>query len=216
MRLSALPAGQFLNKRLAALFGETHWWPLTENATDMVGGLKVSAQAGALAYTTFNSKQCINFPRNAWFEIPAFSFGDKWSLSTWYSAIDYQTYHHLFATADALANDAIMMKLGALSDPQGMPYLFSQTAGKSQVGKARLPRNQWTLVTFTYEAGVLKLYVNDVLDTTFNVIVRVAKAPFRVGGGVETNQSSYGYQRDIRVWDRAIDLNTIKQIVAKG
>lgn len=216
MRLSALPAARFINQRVAALFGETHFWPLTANATDMVGGLKVSDQAGSLSYTTFNNKPCLYLPRNGWFEIPAFDFGAKWSLSTWYAPIDFNTYHHLFATANAQLKDAIMLKLGALSDPNGMPYLFTQTVGASQVGKARLAVKRWTLVTVTYEAGVLKLYVDDVLDSTFNVVIRVANSPFRVGGGVEINQSSFGYQRDIRVWDKAIDLNTIKQIVARG
>lgn len=216
MHLATLPATKYVKTVLGALFGEAHWWPLTADATDVVGNLKVSQQAGVMSYQSFGNKPCIKFPGSAWFEIPAFDFGTKWSLSTWYAPIDFANYTHLFCSAADLQVDGIKFKLGAQTDPEGMPYLFVQNAGRSQVGASRVKAGVWSLITVTYEAGVLKLYVNDVLDTTFNVTIRVAKAPFRVGGGVETNQFSKGYQRDIRVWDKAIDLNTIKQIVARG
>lgn len=216
MHLVTLPATKYVKTVLGALFGEAHWWPLTADATDVVGNLKVTQQAGTMKYQSFGNKMCINFPGSAWFEIPAFDFGSKWSLSTWYAPIDFTNYTHLFGSADNLQANGIKFKLGSAPDPLGMPYLYAQNIGRSQVGASRLKAGVWSLVTLTYEAGVLKLYVNDVLDTAFNVTVQVAKSPFRVGGGIETNQFSKGYQRDIRVWDKAIDLNTIKQIVARG
>ncbi len=217
MRLCTLPATKYVKPTLAALFGEKLWWPLATNGNDVLGKLVSPGRGGTLSHTTFKGKPCLLLPGDSYLDIPSFTFGTKWSLSLWFSPLDYKNYAHLFSSSPNNANNGMYYKIAGQADPNvpGRSYFYTPENGKSIIADRQVVIGEWNLMTITYDAGVLKLYQGDVQVATFTKTFSIIASIFKIGSN-GSNEFSRGYQRDVRFWDKAIDIVTIRQILAQG
>lgn len=94
-------------------------------------------------------------------------------------------------------------------------------------GKTLLKSGVWYHCGYTYDGTTVKLYVNGVLDGSFNIgalynptdYVQIGTWSFESGNTTHTNYHLYGYLQDVRIYDKALtdkEVMTIYQYIPNG
>lgn len=191
---------------LSVMDGLTRWWLSESKTVDPITGTSVSVSSGA-TFATVLGRMSLRIYGGRYALIPNVTLTGNWSINLWYYPRGYADYTHLLTHVGGQVNFALK-----LTNVAGRPYLHYKgvSYGLSSSG---LPLNQWSMVTVTHEAGVLKIYLNKVLQTTNNVTVSQAAVNMYVGRGHEDEYSN-GYERDILIYNRALsqaEIDTIYQ-----
>lgn len=211
MLRTLLPAAGIRSKFPAGL---KNWWKLQTDYEDHEGD-KNGVPTGTLSFVTFLGRKALRLILGGGYvTLPSLSFGNApWTLSLWYSPVDLAQYHHLLTSED---HGALLFKIARSDDPvAGKVYVYAGTfnpAG-SKYATDNIPVGTWTLLTFTFDGSTLNIYYNDVLKRSVAVTMNVPTRNFRIGYG-NAGEYSKGYQSDVRIFDRALSLEEIRQVMA--
>lgn len=214
MQISILPAAGVLSKRDKS--GLKHWWKLGTDAKDSTGKLD-GLRSGGAAFTTFAGKQCVSFAAGGYVELPAMTFGaTPWTISTWYSAQDLANYGPLFAAANS--NSLFQLKISPISEPSapGRMYFYAASSipAGSKFSSQSLTTGSWKLLTFTYDGARLKMFIGNTQVGDHAVTYTPVTSAMRLGSNAA--EVAHGYQRDVRVYDKALSVQEIADLVALG
>lgn len=188
-------------KRLVVSNGLLNWWGLDGVRADYITMTSVALSAGA-SFQSIAGKLALRLVSGGYATTPSIALGSgPWTINLWYYPVSIASYSHLLTHADGQTYFAL--KLGTTGVFPGRPYLYAQSLGGSQVAATALTMNQWSMVTFTYTAGRLRIYVNGVLSGTFSVTFTVPAGQMRMGVG-HNEEASNGYQRDVSLFDREL------------
>lgn len=197
---------QGIQHLLSVMNGLTRWWLSESKAVDPISGTSLTVSSGA-TFAAVLGRMSLRIYGGRYALVPNVSLSGNWSINLWYYPLGYETYSHLLTHVGGQVNFALKLTVG-----DGRPYLHYKGVSYG-LSSAGLPLNQWSMVTVTHEAGVLKIYLNKVLQTTANVTVSQAAVNMYVGRGHEVEYSN-GYQRDLLFYNRALsqaEIDTIYQ-----
>lgn len=188
---------------LSVMSGLTRWWLSESKAVDPITGTSASIYSATFAAVL--GKMSLRVYGGRYAVIPKVTLGSSWSISLWYYPLGYSDYTHLLTHVAGQVNFAFKLNVGT-----GKPYVHFKgvSYGLSSGG---LPINAWSMVTATCANGVLRIYLNGVLQVTANVSVTLAETSMYVGIGNDTEYSN-GYQRDLLLYNRElsqVEINTI-------
>ena len=191
---------------LSVMSGLSRWWLSDSKTIDPITGTSLTVSSNA-SFVTLLGKMCLRIYGGRYAVVPSVTLVGNWSINLWYYPISYATYTHLLTHVSNQTNFALK-----LTDAGGKPYLHYRGVSYG-LSSAGMPLNAWGMVTVTHEAGVLKIYLNGVLQTTANVTVTQAATNMYVGIGNDAEYSN-GYQRDLLFYTRALsqaEIDTIYQ-----
>lgn len=193
--------------------GLKYWWKLQTDYADSVGG-KNGTPSGSLSFATHLGRKALRLvPNGGWVTIPNLTFGNQpWTLSLWYAPVDMSVYHHLLSSED---HATLLFKIARSDDPNaGKSYVYAASAlpAGSKFSSIVVPSGVWTLITYVYDGSTLKFYFNNVLRGSSPVTMNVPARNFRIGYG-NAGEYSKGYQSDVRIFDRALTVQEIEQIM---
>lgn len=214
IRSAMLPAAS--RKKKALLAGLLHWWKFQSDYEDAIGN-NDGVVVGSLPLVSHLGRLSVRLPGvvNNWLNLPGMTLGTgPWSISTWYCPENIAGYQHLLTSDD---NAEFMFKIAASSDPAaGKPYMYARSGvpGGSKFATVAVQLGVWSHLAITYEAGMLKFYVNGVLRGTIAVTMNILPKTYRVGNGPGTGEYSRGWQSDLRVYGRVLSLENIQELVA--
>ena len=105
--------------------------------------------------------------------------------------------------------------LMATSTANGAPAggLIANGSHAETFGTASLPINQWTHLAVTYDAKVLRLYVNgvEVSSKSWVGTIKTSTNPLQIGGDTDYDLHFKGLIDEVRIYNRAL---TASEIVA--
>lgn len=214
MHNSFLPAAGVFSKRNQT--GLKHWWKLATDVKDFTGTLD-GAQSGAAVFTTFAGKKCVSFTSGGFVELPDMTFdANPWTVSMWYSPQSLVNYGPLFASAEN--NALFLLKISPLNEPSAPGKMYFNASGSvpagSKFSSQALTIGIWSLLTFVYDGARLKMYIGNTQVGDFAVTYNPVTSRMRLG--TNAGEIARGYQRDVRVFNKAISVQEIADLVALG
>lgn len=111
------------------------------------------------------------------------------------------------------------IRIGLLRRTSNGYPMFSVSDGSNNVNynftANSFPLDTWTHITCTYDNGVMKLYLNGVLDKTYTTtITPVLNSLQHLGIGAASNgaEKLTGYLNDVRIYDHCLSPMEVKRI----
>jgi hypothetical protein len=150
---------------------------------------------------------------SAWVTIadaPSLDLTDGLTISAWVNPTARTSWR---TVALKEASPGLAYALYAADDalkPAGYINVFEDTAVTSP---ADLLLNVWTHLAFTYDGGVMRLYVNGTEVSTTNVAgaTSVSNGPLRIGGNSVWGEYFRGLIDEVRIYNRALTSAEIGQ-----
>ncbi len=210
MRLALMAA-----KALRTYFDEVHHWALTKDLSDSQNG-GAAVRNGTATIGVTGGKPSILLAGAGWLSLPNIQLGDNWSYSAWVNVTSYDQHVHLLSTQPNDNPFRFLKIAGQGVSTQGNPYLADGTAGTQRGLAKKVPTGVWSLVTVTFEKGVgIKFYLGDELigSSAFGLLALPNKTFFLGSDGSEKSFAAY---RNVRIWNKAISVGTIRQILNLG
>ncbi len=180
------------------------WWDFNANLADYVNNALATLNDGA-ALGSASGKNAVRVFGGRYVRVPGLSFSGDWTVSLWYYPLDFTSYAHLLTNETSQSNFALKLMAST-----GVPYLH--TAGSGSVMAATgLTLNKWSMVTFTYTNGTLRIYINGVLSVTQAATITGPAGAYLIGKGHLTEYSN-GYERDVMRWNRALTPTEVAEL----
>lgn len=213
-----------------------HWWPLNGDTKDY--GL-VPVEMKSLSYSTLTNNgkigQCYgntSYTGGGYVSTTKISTGTKLSMFAWIKITQLTASSTLggaiLGTHRYPTNTGMGLTIRYVSATTG--YLSVNTGtGSSRTyntyyGSTLLQANTWYHVGFTYDEAQIKLYVNGLLDGTFNYSGMSQPDDFAMIGcwslanstltsnAVYDNYKLYGFINDCRIYNHVLSTSEIKEI----
>ena len=132
------------------------------------------------------------------------AFGDEWTVMCRYTPSGLDMYTH-FLTASPQTDFAFKAGINANNT---RPYFYT-SATAAKIFSTELVVGQTYHIAMTYKDGVLRQYLNGVLDNQHAVtIAPIPKQTYRVGNW--NAEFSEGVERDLRVYTRALTSEEVR------
>lgn len=174
--------------------GLLHYFPLTKDFRDLM-----SFKEGVPSDVTFD-EYGVRFDGSGDVDLGVLdAFGDEWSVMCRYRPSALTQYTHFLS---AYNQSDFAFKAGTTAN-NTRPYFYSSATG-SKPFSTSLVVGQDYHIAMTYKDGVLNQYINGVLDNSHNgTIATVPARGYRAGR--YSSEHSDGSERDLRVFNRALD-----------
>lgn len=128
------------------------------------------------------------------------AFGSEWSVMCRYRPESFTNYPHLLS---AYSQYDFALKIGKNgTSVAGKPYASVSGVG-SLIFNTTLSLNVSYHIAIVYKDGVLRQYIDGVLDNTYvGTIPPIPTLSYRVGRW--SSEYSHGYEQDLRIYNRAV------------
>lgn len=212
MRLPLLAA-----KALRTYFDEVHHWAFTKDLSDAQSASAAVRNLTIKVGAVVGGKSALLLEGQGYVQLPNITLGDAWSYSAWVNVTNFNDHIHLLSSQPNNSPQRFIKIAGKNAPTQGFPYLVEVATGETirGLGKAIVP-GVWTLVTVTYsKSGGLRFFLNDVLTGSSAPVLEPNPNPTWLLGS-DGNEKSFAAYRNVRIWNKAISVDTIRQIQNLG
>jgi uncharacterized protein (TIGR02145 family) len=201
--------------------GLVGWWPFTGNANDLSGNGNNGTVNGATlttdrfgvanqAYFLNSNPQYISFPNGS---NSMLNLTGDFSISFWIKTSSSSSNNGFLNIGDNVASPPTAG--GIVSGLTGGGKFGIGIRGNWYSSNSFVNNNAWHLISATYSSGVLKIYIDGLLDSTFISI----PTPLPWSGNrtfgcrtdlfMNSNTNYIGFSDDIGIWNRALSQQEI-------
>ena len=138
-----------------------------------------------------------------------FDTDSKYSISLWVKVDSVSAFNAILVKHDAISDNDIW-DYGILLKG-GMPYTGTHL-GENVETDININNEKWNHLVATYNSGVHKLYVNNVLEVTGNADIGVSDGKLILGQKESRAANYYGVVDELKIFSKALDSVDISKL----